>query len=150
MRARRSGRRAAMRSGSGSLPPLRPEQRMLHDAVRRALPVSQREYRFPRQPEIELHDQVTAVARHPPRSGRFRLAARHGSGGRHDCLRGIAHGGKLRAGGAAARLASPPEPPPARRLPPNPGAPRPPPGSPPPPPPRRPPPPPEPAPPPPP
>src|SRR2546427_2450832 len=105
-----------MRSGSGSLPPLRSEQRMLHDAVRRALPVSQREYRFPRQPEIELHDQVTAVARHPPRSGRFRLAARRGSGGRHDCLRGIAHGGKLRAGGAAARLASPLEPPRTCRL----------------------------------
>jgi len=91
---------------SGLLPSLRSEQRMLHDAVRRAGPVPQREYRFPRQAEIELHDQVTAVARHPPRSGRLRLAARHGSRGCDDCVRGIAHGGKLRAGGAAARLAS--------------------------------------------
>src|SRR5882762_7278861 len=52
-----------------SLPLLRSQQRMLHNAVRHGLPVSQREDRLPPQPEIELHDHVTVVAGHPPGAG---------------------------------------------------------------------------------
>src|SRR5256885_3632208 len=52
-----------------SLALLRSQHRMLHDAVRRGLPVSQREDRLPPQPEIELHDHVTVVAGHPPGAG---------------------------------------------------------------------------------
>src|SRR5881396_2252954 len=55
--------------GNTALPLLRSQQRMLHDAVRHGLPVSQREDRLPPQPEIELHDHVTVVAGHPPGAG---------------------------------------------------------------------------------
>src|SRR5439155_27183681 len=68
------------------------------------------------QPETYRNDQELPNTRLLPRSGRFRLAARHRSGGRYECLRGIAFGGKMRAGGAAARLASQLEPPLTRRL----------------------------------
>src|SRR2546422_5559034 len=37
------------------------------------------EHRFPPQPEIDLHHQVTPVAGHPPAAGRLRLTTRRRS-----------------------------------------------------------------------
>src|SRR3989449_10414617 len=62
------------------------------------------EHRFPPQPEIDLHHQVTPVAGHPPAAGRLRLTTRRRSRGGDDRVRGIVDGGQLRAGGAAPRL----------------------------------------------
>src|SRR5688572_6270139 len=79
---------------------------MSHDAIRHRIAVRQREDRLPRQPEVELHDQVTAVARHTPAARRLRLSTGGRQCGGDDLVRWIAHGGELATRGAATRLAS--------------------------------------------
>jgi len=77
---------------------------MPHDPVGRGVAVSQREDGLPRQPEIDLHHEMTAVAGDPPSAGSPpRGSARHGSRGRDHFLRRVDDRCELRTGGAAAR-----------------------------------------------